>query len=88
MSCAIKISNSSRIKISNCNISGFDIGIDADNSNELHISNTDFFDVKTGIKLDAVNGFKAINNQSSVSKEGCYNLSPVALAIKNYIKLN
>lgn len=50
MSCAIKISNSSNCSFTNIGISGFDIGIDAENSDYLSFNQVDFGDCNTGLR--------------------------------------
>ncbi|MEQ5565236.1 MULTISPECIES: NosD domain-containing protein [Providencia] len=87
MSCGIKVSGSSNIRISNCSFSGLDVGIDAEYSNNISVSGTNFNDVKTGVKLNKVNGFKATNNTDSYTSNGCFRFSIVSVAVSNILNL-
>ncbi|OEE74999.1 hypothetical protein [Vibrio genomosp. F6] len=59
MSCAIKISNSSNCSFTNVGISGFDIGIDAENSDYLSFNQVDFGDCNTGLRGRQLKGLSA-----------------------------
>lgn len=59
MSCAIKIVNSSNCSFINIGISGFDVGIDAENSDCLTLSRVDFGNCTTGMKGKNLRDLKA-----------------------------
>ncbi|EGQ8062022.1 hypothetical protein AB8302_004702 [Vibrio parahaemolyticus] len=59
MSCAIKISNSSNCSFINVGISGFDVGIDAENSDGLSLKQVDFGNCNTGLRGRQLKGLNA-----------------------------
>ncbi|EOW1267468.1 MULTISPECIES: hypothetical protein [Proteus] len=87
MSCGIKISNSSDVSIVNCFFGGLDIGIDAQHTNNIKISGSHFKNVKTGVKLNKVNGLTATKNTETNSLNGYFKLSLVSIAINNILNL-
>lgn len=58
-SCAVKIDRCSNIYLGNNFFSGFDVGIDIANSNEIELTSNNFNDCHTGVKGRNVTNLKA-----------------------------
>ncbi|WP_267736486.1 hypothetical protein, partial [Vibrio cholerae] len=55
----IKISNSSNCSFTNVRVSGFDVGIDAENSDGLSLNQVDFGNCNTGLRGRQLKGLNA-----------------------------
>lgn len=83
MSSAFKIDGCSNIKITNCSIFGFDIGMDISTSENISITNTSFTEVGTGVRARNVQGLKAHNNIEHTQYS--FRLKPTVILVKMYI---
>ena len=61
MSCAIKINGSRDIRLIDVAMNGFDVGIDAENSEGIHLKSVDFGTCSTGMKARNVNNINAMS---------------------------
>lgn len=88
MAGGIKIVSGSGIKVINCGFSGLNIGIDAENCEDLVINGNHFNDVISPVKATKVKGLKAKNNIDHSSRtypSGTFRYSREALLVSWYI---